>query len=106
MSDGVHQVTIHGGVRFAGDDPNSVNLQLEELAADPTDAKTSRIWLNTAEEVVKIVVGNNPDGTPKVVGFINTEDFAVVMQMLGNKADVATTLAGYGITDGLTADDP
>lgn len=99
-------MTIHSGVRFAGANPNLVNLQLEELAADPTQLDTSRIWINTAEKLMKVVIGLKDDGSPNVVYVLTDKDLEGLNQQIGDKANAATTLDGYGITDAIRSDDP
>lgn len=94
-----HPVAIHGGVRYAGVQPDSVNLQLEELAVDPQTPETSRVWLNTTSKKVRIVTGLNANGSPKVVGFLDDTDLTSINATFATKADRATTLKGYGITD-------
>lgn len=98
-------IKIHGGIRMAGTNQAISNLELEELPNDPAGAEVGRIWINTTENKIKGVLHKDNLGQAIVTALADATDITQLSSMLANKADKATTLAGYGITDNVVYDD-
>lgn len=99
------EVKVHGGVHMLGRNSELKNIELEELAADPIDAGVGRIWMNTTEHRIKFVSRILESGQPEVISLASNTDVALVQNLIVNKADKSTTLAGYGILDAVTDTD-
>lgn len=98
-------VKVHGGMKMLGSDPSIQNLELEELQYDPPSPHVGRIWINTTEQAVKTVLHLDSQGAPVIAAVALSDALQQVQDALAAKADAATTLAGYGITDGVSDDD-
>jgi len=76
------KMTFHGSVRVAGKASRVSNLQLEMATTDPPNLETSRVWLNTTDKAVKVVVGIKADGAPEVLSLLSNLNLSSVIRYI------------------------
>jgi len=78
-------IKIHGGIDLLGQDAEIENLELEELATDPTIPNAGRLWLNSSDLRVKYAEGTNQDENNTVIREVaNTDDLAALATVMTN----------------------
>jgi hypothetical protein len=85
----VKNTAVHGGVEFLGKGSAIKNLNLDELALDPTSPGNNQVWYNLNEKRIKYIDGNDSDGVAVLKAVAHTDDIVAVTQVIDSKASMA-----------------